>query len=61
MKMLVKINLEFTYEAEPENYETDDPIKIAEIDRQNFLDSPDGLDFVLEMLKPENITVERAP
>ena len=35
-----KIVLEGTYEADPMDYDTDDPNEIAEIDRQHCLSDP---------------------
>jgi len=42
---MIKLKLTITveYEAEPEYYETDDPVKMAALDQSNFRDDPEYL------------------
>jgi hypothetical protein len=45
MKLRLKINI--TYDVTPDDYETDVPSKIADVDRQVYIDDPSILTDVL--------------
>jgi hypothetical protein len=45
MKLRLKINV--TYDVTPEDYETEVPSKIADVDRQVYIDDPSILTDVL--------------
>jgi hypothetical protein len=49
----LKVTVTFSYEADPDNYGTQDPIEMAEIDRGNFASDPMHLLGCLE----DNYTV----
>jgi hypothetical protein len=43
----LKLIAEYVYDADPDDYGTDDPVKMAEIDESNFRDEPGDILWLL--------------
>ena len=59
---MIKLKLTITveYEAEPQYYETDDPVKMAEIDQSNYRNDPEHLMEIIDS-KDTITTITVAP
>lgn len=58
-KVRLRLTIVVDYEADPDHYETDDPVKMAEVDRENFIyDPPSLVDFLSGPGLVEELRVE---
>jgi len=58
--MKTKLKIVIEYEADPEDYDTEDPKKMAEIDESNFREDPPSLMEMLCDLEDIKVKVEPA-
>ncbi len=57
-KIKLRLTVTMEYEADPEYYGTDDPVKMAAIDQTNFFEYPRSL---YEQLSEDGINVKVEP
>jgi len=61
-KVRLKCIVTVEYDAFPENYGTDDPLEMASVDEENFLDDPNSLyEFLEYRMEDEDFTIKVEP